>query len=815
MSLLTLAAALQLLTINPLIPMTAITGKPDRGDVTDLLCAYNEVGIEQFLIYPRSGLEIEYMSDEWFRFCRDCIEVADSLGMKVWLYDEYNWPSGNCKGQVTADGNEDCYPKVLYFDRREDGSYTTRVELNRRNADILDPKAVSRFINLTHERYYAAFGKYFGNVIPAIFCDEIVGYSEVPFSREHFGLTWYDGLEKDYAEASGGRDLHADVAAFLNGEPSEDLWRNYYDVYGKRLRDTFIEPIADWCRAHGIELTGHLMYEKLYKGARCNGNNLKCLSLYGIPGFDEANSDIDVNAREMEVSGLALVQYASRGRTDAMCELYSVGPGDLTMSHQRQLMWMCSEFGVNNYIVAVSAMDARGNKEKGDWYFSSGRAQPWFDYYREFGAEAYRAAEFARKPYTPQVLVRVPSRYFGSLDKTRAFEREGIKYLRFLESLLKWQVQFFLLDEDEEPAAGLPVLSFGPDGFFVEGESQTFWDQDKYMAHVTALAPRDVVVYEEGGSEARDIMVRRYDDGAVTLVDMTDKDATDRILTVRTPEGTGKVRIQGHGAFAGFFSDMDAAKPAGGPAVAVKDTRMRLSSPNLVRCMHTKDNPEFRFSSTCSLKNVRIIVRTEVDPVTVCLDGKPLTLSDDTPSLPEGFHQLYRASVPLTIPKGEHVLSFNKGDVDLRFLPSAFIAGDFSYERSTGTIGKWTGRSIRTTDVAPDYTGTYDIDLKLRIPAAEGTALSLGTNLACTEVLIDGKSLGRKGWGPFEWDIPEEFLGGNHKVTVRISNSIMPLFGDIRALDKDQPYVGWLRIKPGQHGDKTTTGIFDINFIQK
>lgn len=130
-------------SLCPVIPMTAITGSPDRAAVRDLLRRYDEVGIEQFLIYPRSGLEIEYMSDDWFRFCRDCLEIADSLGMKVWLYDEYNWPSGSCKGAVTADGHEDCYPKVLLFDKGEDGEYSVSVKTNahgrRTNGRSLEP----------------------------------------------------------------------------------------------------------------------------------------------------------------------------------------------------------------------------------------------------------------------------------------------------------------------------------------------------------------------------------------------------------------------------------------------------------------------------------------------------------------------------------------------------------------------------------------------------------------------------------------------------------------------------------------------------
>lgn len=806
MNILSILTALQLLTVNPLIPMTAITGSPDRKDITDMLCDYREVGIEQFLIYPRSGLDIEYMSDEWFRLCRDCIEVADSLGMKVWLYDEYNWPSGNCKGQVTADGHEDLYPKVMWFDRKEGGGFDTHVELSRKLADILDPRAVARFIELTHERYYKEFGQYFGNVIPAIFTDEAIGYVTVPFDKDHFGLTWYDGLEEDYKLDSGGRDFRADVAGFLDGAPSGALWASYYTVYGERMRKTYIEEMSRWCEAHGIKLTGHVMYEKLYKGVRCNGNTLKMLSQFGIPGFDEANSDIDIRALEMEISGLALAQYASRGKDGAMCELYSVGPADLTLSHQRQLLWMCSAFGVNNYIVAVASMDAKGNKEKGDWYFNSGRTQPWFGYYREFGPEAARAAEFARKPYTPDVFVRVPSRYFMSLDKTDAFEVEGKKYLRFLEALLGWQVQFMLLDEDED-ADGKPVLGFGPDGFYIEGESPLYWDQDEYMARVCELAPRAVVVRDETGEEVRDVLVRRYDDGCVTLVDITDRDGTDRLLSVQTPEGTGSVRLQGHGAFAGAFADMDAVAPAKGKTLRGKP-RMALKGANLVRCMHMKDASEFRFKVRGDLRDLRLLVRTEVDSIAVLLDGEPVVLTADPVALPEGFRQLYRASEPFALRRGTHTVSFPEGDVDMRYLPSAYIAGDFAYDRKSRTLSRWKGRGCRTEGAAPDFVGTYDVTYRRRL--APGDILRLDTNLACTEVLVDGKSLGRKAWGPYEWGMPEGLAAGRHEVTVRITNSVMPMFGDVPALDEDQPYVDWLRIKPGMHGDKASTGVFLI-----
>ena len=63
----------------PLIPMGAITGKPTREQMRTMLAAYRAVGITQYLIYPRSGCEYEFMSQEWLAFCKGAVEDAAVL----------------------------------------------------------------------------------------------------------------------------------------------------------------------------------------------------------------------------------------------------------------------------------------------------------------------------------------------------------------------------------------------------------------------------------------------------------------------------------------------------------------------------------------------------------------------------------------------------------------------------------------------------------------------------------------------------------------------------------------------------------------
>ena len=52
--------------INPLIFMVPVSGKPNRQKIEQYLYLLKKTGIEQVMIYPRSGCELEYMSSEWF-----------------------------------------------------------------------------------------------------------------------------------------------------------------------------------------------------------------------------------------------------------------------------------------------------------------------------------------------------------------------------------------------------------------------------------------------------------------------------------------------------------------------------------------------------------------------------------------------------------------------------------------------------------------------------------------------------------------------------------------------------------------------------
>lgn len=77
-------------------------GELEPTELLRQLHLMHEQGVLGFVIHGREGLGVTYLSEDWFDRCRLVIEEAARLGMKVWIYDDLNWPSGYAGGRVVA-----------------------------------------------------------------------------------------------------------------------------------------------------------------------------------------------------------------------------------------------------------------------------------------------------------------------------------------------------------------------------------------------------------------------------------------------------------------------------------------------------------------------------------------------------------------------------------------------------------------------------------------------------------------------------------------------------------------------------------------
>ena len=296
-----------------------------EGEITRQIDDFQAHGVMGFVIHPRKGLpgSIPYLSDSFMHYVRHAVDEAARRGMRVVLYDEAMYPSGAAHGMVaaenpawasrclwmeqhhadvpvTADIVAACAAHVaegaasgvtrlspsegvfaaptdgrtlLIFREGFSGGTIRGIHENEddgepdapKSADLLNPEAVQCFIRLTHERYYSVLREHFGKTVIAMFTDEpdITGRN----SRRG-AIAWTAGFLHEFGDATKLPYL------FLDGD--SEVRRHYRQTVNARMVRTYYQPLADWCAAHGIALTGH----------PAKGYDIGLLKPFQIPGQD-------------------------------------------------------------------------------------------------------------------------------------------------------------------------------------------------------------------------------------------------------------------------------------------------------------------------------------------------------------------------------------------------------------------------------------------------------------------------------------------------------------------------------------------------
>ncbi|MBR5308689.1 MAG: hypothetical protein IKU43_07945 [Clostridia bacterium] len=765
---------------NSLITFSAVVGKPTKKECFEFLKSQKDNGISSAMIYPRSGCEIEYLSEEWFDTVGYFVEAAEVLDITLWLYDDFNWPSGDACGKVTE--IERYRSKSIFTEGEHIGEISSRSKHNtsvfseKFFPDLLSEEAVDYFIEVTHEEYYKRFGQYFGSIIKGIFTDE----PSFAYTCEGTRCPWYDGIEADYNDTFG-RDYKDDL---YNNKETFKI--NSYKLASIKFNECFIKKISDWCKNHGILMTGHLMSDSdPYSAVKYNGDFLKNLSGIDLPGIDfiETNfkSDTLINL-------LASAEYSSNSN-GAVAELFALGPADMTYAKKRCMIYLCAAFKISHYFITIAHMDFRGNRLIKDYFTLCTADQPDFKGMKQLSAEADFASDLAKKDYTPDVYVLYPTEI--------GIENIGIKlnhsvYFKLLNKLSQYQIQWKYVNSKDE-CKDKPLIEYGREyQYFLDGKLYSDADELCKALNVTKC------VTDCDGNIPDGLYVRRYDDGEILVVNMYApggvysvcgrKYAIDEfgvIYTGTTPE----------------YSEYDVVSKL------ECNFEVKYRTDNMVRAMFVNSQKDAEIICDSDMK-VRFAVR---DDAFLRLDGVEVQCTGfNSELLTTGLRKLYAVSDEIYLSKGKHILT---SDNDLKYLPSVFIIGDFAQESLGGEICK-TELSARKKAYIPgehfQSYGRVEFIGEITVPDECSALLLDGTELL-TEVYINGRLIDSKCFKPFIYSLCDEFRGT--KVTLRIVqySSIGPIFGDDEYYGKNSEAILW---KNAPCITKTEFGFDSIEFIK-
>jgi hypothetical protein len=255
-------------------------------------------GVYGFVIHPRIGLpeNMKWLSSEMIHSMNVAINEASQRKMYVVLYDEGMYPSGSSSGQVVARNPNHAARGLVKIDLKQDetvklpeggklitiidrpavgrvavvdkpsggnirglhyiGEGSSQIKEETPPAgDILNPDAVTSFIELVYDRYAKEFGKYFGTTVLGIFTDE-----PSPLGR---------GIARGIVP--GNASLLSQIKLILGYDITPflaDLWYNdnpdskkhridYNSAINICLEENYYKRLGNWCREHGISLMGH------------------------------------------------------------------------------------------------------------------------------------------------------------------------------------------------------------------------------------------------------------------------------------------------------------------------------------------------------------------------------------------------------------------------------------------------------------------------------------------------------------------------------------------------------------------------------
>lgn len=353
-------------------------------------------GLGGFIFHARAGLTTEYLSNEWFRLVGVCLEEAKKQDLKVWMYDEFGWPSGFVGGKLLSerdfraryleyeikdefDGSafavyslDGGTPRLLKRGERAEKYHTLYERVSDAYVDILNPAVTERFIEETHEKYFERFAPSFGKELLGFFTDEPQFYR---YATPVSAVT-----EQEFFKTYGENLKDGLIYLFLNDEKGYPFRVKYYNLMNRLYCENFYGKLNDWCEGHGCMLTGHSVEETCFFTQMWGGADCASSYLYEhIPAIDNLAKYSPANISARSAGSVA----AQRGVNLVMTETFGCSGNSATPMELRHIADKQYVHGVDlmcqhlyNYSIA--------GQGKTDHPVHFGRTLPWISGYKTF-----------------------------------------------------------------------------------------------------------------------------------------------------------------------------------------------------------------------------------------------------------------------------------------------------------------------------------------------------------------------------------------------------------------------------------------------
>ena len=460
------------------------------------LSEFKDKGFGGFFVHPRYGMITEYLSDEWYEMFGYTLELAEELGLYVWIYDENSYPSGFAGGLVPYN-MPDSYKhgQALRIHRMDefkidpDSRYLHFFEIQHDNemvefkdpdartgnkgefilfeivnypqtkwhaghsyVDLLYPGVTEKFMEITMEGYQQRFGEHFGSLIPGIFTDE----PNIAPPGGRSAIKWTPDLYDEFEKRWGYRLQDNLLSLFEENGDWKRVRHNYFQLLLQMFIDRWAKPWFEYTEKHHLKWTGHY-WEHGWPSPHHGGDNMAMYAWHQVPGIDLLFNTMYISERPTQFGNTRNVKEVrsvanQTGRTRTLCETYGGAGWELTFEDMKRLGDWMYVLGVNFLNQHMTHTTLVGDR-KHDYpqYFSY--HTPWWDLYghqNDYFARLSVAMSAGRQ--TNNVLVLEPTTtawmYYSSHSPHDFLREIGDSFHNLLDRLEQYKIEYDLGSEN-------------------------------------------------------------------------------------------------------------------------------------------------------------------------------------------------------------------------------------------------------------------------------------------------------------------------------------------------------------------------------
>lgn len=440
-----------------IMPFWFVNGGMDYDEMAYQLTEYKRKGIPGIFFHARFGIlnTVGYLTEDWFDRVRFTVKKAEELGLQIWIYDEYNWPSGTAGQQIMKDRPEltqrylemvegDVPGQLFVFMEGTDSRYTDleqsepvyccailKKDLEEKNfryvnlmpnlafdkvitweapegpwrtcyfierraswyADVLNPETTQLFLQMVHEKYKTAMGGDLRGKLHGFYTDEpAMHYFEV--ARDNFIIPWSKDMFAIF-KSRRGYDLREQLPKLFYdfGGDTQQFRYDFWSCLSDQYEETYYRAIHDWCKENGTVFTGHLLFEEVIRlHARTGGNLFHMLRHMDIVGVDHLYPRVGTRSMMDEHVALKIASSAAHQFGSTRLLCESMGGAYWDCTMER-MKWIADW----EYVLGVNILNPHGfhyaieGERKRDWPPSMFYHHTWWEQYKLFNDYLSRA----------------------------------------------------------------------------------------------------------------------------------------------------------------------------------------------------------------------------------------------------------------------------------------------------------------------------------------------------------------------------------------------------------------------------------------